>query len=96
MTYTLPGARDQWRIGSSLYRQNRIYNKGTTYMIEQDAYTLVDFMLGFKPTAHIDAQLNLNNAFDKKYYNSLSSSVTVPSNVYGEPRNLMLSVKYSF
>ena len=95
-TYTLPGALDQWRIGSSLYRQNRIYNKGTTYMIEQDAYTLVDFMLGFKPTAHIDAQLNLNNAFDKKYYNSLSSSVTVPSNVYGEPRNLMLSVKYSF
>ncbi|MDF3841797.1 TonB-dependent siderophore receptor [Pseudomonas citronellolis] len=95
-TYTLPGALDQWRIGSSLYRQNRIYNKGTTYMIEQDAYTLVDFMLGFKPTAHIDAQLNLNNAFDKKYYNSLSSSVTVPSNVYGEPRNMMLSVKYSF
>ena len=34
MTYTLPGAHDQWRIGSSLYRQNRIYNKGTTYMIE--------------------------------------------------------------
>lgn len=95
-TYTLPGALDQWRIGSSLYRQNRIYNKGSTYMIEQDAYTLVDFMLGFKPTDHIDARLNLNNAFDKKYYNALSSSVTVPSNVYGDPRNLMLSVKYTF
>lgn len=95
-TYTLPGAFNQWRIGSSLYRQNRIYNRGTTYMIEQDAYTLVDFMLGFKPTEHIDARLNLNNAFDTRYYNSLSSSVTVPSNIYGEPRNLMLSVKYSF
>lgn len=95
-TYTLPGELHQWRVGSSLYRQNRIYNKGTTYMIEQDAYTLVDFMLGFKPTEHIDARLNLNNAFDKKYYNSLSSSVTVPSNVYGDPRNLMLSVKYTF
>lgn len=95
-TYTLPGLLDQWRVGTSLYRQNRIYNKGSTYMIEQDAYTLVDFMVGWKPTDHIDTQLNLNNAFDKKYYNSLSSSVTVPSNVYGEPRNLMLSVKYSF
>lgn len=95
-TYTLPGQFDQWRVGTSLYRQNRIYNKGSTYMIEQDAYTLVDFMLGFKPTDHIDARLNLNNAFDKKYYNSLSSSVTVPSNVYGDPRNLMLSVKYTF
>lgn len=95
-TYALPGALDKWRIGSSLYRQNRIYNKGTTYLIEQDAYTLVNFMLGFKPTDHVDAQLNLNNAFDKKYYSTLSSSVTVPSNVYGDPRNLMLSVKYRF
>lgn len=95
-TYTLPGALDKWRVGSSLYGQNRIYNKGSTYMIEQDAFTLVDFMLGFKPTDHIDAHLILNNAFDKKYYNALSSSVTVPSNVYGDPRNLMLSVKYTF
>ncbi|KAF1051394.1 MAG: Fe(3+)-pyochelin receptor [Stenotrophomonas maltophilia] len=95
-TYTLPGELHRWRIGSSLYHQNRIYNKGTTYLIEQDGYTLVDFMLGFKPTEHIDARLNLNNAFDKKYYSTLSSSVTVPSNVYGDPRNLMLSVKYSF
>ncbi len=95
-SYTLPGQFDQWRVGASLYHQNRIYNKGTTYMIEQDGYSLVDFMLGFKPTEHIDARLNLNNAFNKKYYNSLSSSVTVPSNVYGDPRNLVLSVKYGF
>lgn len=95
-SYTLPGQFNQWRVGASLYHQNRIYNKNTTYMIEQDGYTLMDFMLGFKPTERIDARLNLNNAFDKKYYNSLSSSVTVPSNVYGDPRNLMLSVKYTF
>ncbi len=95
-TYTLPGQFNQWRVGTSLYHQNRIYNKGTTYMIEQDGYTLVDFMVGFKPTEHIDARLNLNNAFDKKYYNSLSNNVTVPSNVYGDPRNMMLSVKYTF
>jgi len=96
-SYTLPGALHQWRIGSSLYRQNRIYNTTSTQLtIEQDAYTLVDFMVGFKPTEHIDARLNLNNAFDTRYYNSISTSVTVPSNIYGDPRNLMLSVKYSF
>ena len=50
-------------------------------MIEQDGYTLVDVMLGFKPTEHIDARVNLNNAFNKKYYNALSNSVAVPSNV---------------
>lgn len=100
-TYHLPGEWNKWRVGSSLYAQNRIYNKGSTaaagaFMIEQDAYTLVDFMIGFKPTEHIDAQLNLHNAFDKSYYNSLSTSVTVPSNVYGDPRNLMMTVKYTF
>lgn len=65
-------------------------------LIQQQQAPIADFMPGFKPTDHIDARLNLNNAFDKKYYNSLSSSVTVPSNVYGDPRNLMLSVKYTF
>lgn len=55
--------------------------KNTPYMIEQDGYTLVDVMLGFKPTEHIDARVNLNNAFNKKYYNALSNSVAVPSNV---------------
>ena len=49
-SYTLPGQYNQWRVGASLYHQNRIYNKNTTFMIEQDGYTLVDFMLGFKPT----------------------------------------------
>jgi len=61
-SYTLPGQFNQWRVVTSLYHQNRIYNKGTTYMIEQDGYTLVDFMLGFKPTEHIDARLNFQSA----------------------------------
>ncbi|WP_258641869.1 TonB-dependent receptor [Pseudomonas sichuanensis] len=85
-------------MGSSLYAQNRIYstNATKTFIIEQEGYALVDFMIGFKPTSHIDAQLNLHNAFDKSYYNSFSNTVAVPSSVYGDPRNLMLSVKYIF
>ncbi|MBF8781579.1 TonB-dependent siderophore receptor [Pseudomonas fulva] len=97
-TYHLPGRWNKWRVGSSLYAQNRIYNTNATktFIIEQEGYALVDFMIGFKPTKHIDTQLNLHNAFDKSYYNSFSNTVTVPSSVYGDPRNLMLSVKYLF
>ncbi len=95
-TYTLPGALSRWRVGGSLYHQNTIYNKGTNYYVEQEAYSLVDLMLGFKPIEQMDVRLNLNNAFDKKYYNVISSSVATPSSVYGEPRNLMMSVKYNF
>ncbi|MBK5002368.1 TonB-dependent siderophore receptor [Pseudomonas sp. S31] len=59
----LPGQFNPWPVGTSLYHQNRIYNKGSTYIIEQDGYTLVDFMLDFKPTEHIDACLNLDSHF---------------------------------
>ncbi|HSX71637.1 MAG TPA: TonB-dependent siderophore receptor, partial [Pseudomonas sp.] len=95
-TYNLPGELNRWRVGGSLYHQNTIYNKGTGYYIEQEAYSLVDLMLGFKPTDQLDVRLNLNNVFDKTYYNVISSSVTTPSSVYGEPRNLTMSMKYDF
>lgn len=95
-TYTLPGTLSNWRVGGSLYRQNSIFNKGANYTVEQKAYSLVDLMLGFKPTENLDMRLNLNNAFDKKYYNVISTTVATPSSVYGEPRNLMMSVKYTF
>lgn len=98
--YHLPGDFQHWRIGGSVYRQGSIYNKGTTsgtpFNITQDAYTIADLVLGWEATQKLDLRLNINNIFDKKYYNALSGSVSFPSNVYGEPRNVMLSAKYQF
>lgn len=98
--YRLPGALQGWRIGGSIYRQGAIYNKGTTsgvpFRITQDAYTITDLVIGWQPTPKLDMQLNINNLFDKKYYNALSGSVSFPSNVYGEPRNVMLTARYQF
>ncbi|MNN80107.1 Ferripyoverdine receptor precursor [compost metagenome] len=73
-----------------------MYNKGNGYKVEQDAYALLDLMVGFKPTEHIDARLNLNNVFNKKYDVSITDSTARAENIYGDPRNLMLTVKYSF
>ncbi len=36
-TYQLSGDLQRWRLGGSLYRQNATYNKGTAYLVEQDA-----------------------------------------------------------
>lgn len=98
--YRLPGPLQGWRIGGSVYRQGAIYNQGTTngttYRITQSAYTVADLVLGWQATPKLDLRLNINNAFDKTYYNALSGSVGFPSNVYGEPRNLMLSARYQF
>lgn len=99
-TYQLPGAFNQWYIGGSLYRQNAIYNKGVSngvgYYIEQDAYTLVDLMLRYKMNEDLDARLNFNNVLDRKYYQSISTNPSGGTNIYGAPRNAVLTLKYTF
>ncbi len=98
--YRLPGELQRWRVGGSVYRQGAIYNQGTTsgvpFRITQSAYAVADLVVGWQATPKLDVRLNINNVFDKKYYNALSGSVSFPSNVYGEPRNLMLSARYQF
>ncbi len=98
--YRLPGELQRWRIGGSIYRQGFIYNKGTTsgvpFNITQKAYTVADLVVGWQATPQLDLRLNINNLFDQKYYNALSGTASFPSNVYGEPRNVMLSARYQF
>ncbi|OZI71979.1 TonB-dependent siderophore receptor [Bordetella genomosp. 12] len=98
--YRMTGALQGWRVGGSFYRQGAIYNTGTTsgvpFRISQSSYTITDLVLGWQATPKLDLQLNINNLFDKKYYNALSGSVSFPSNVYGEPRNAMLTARYQF
>jgi outer membrane receptor for ferric coprogen and ferric-rhodotorulic acid len=82
-------------VGSSLYTEPHLQQR--QYLHDRAGrLCLGGLHARIQTSDHIDARLNLNNAFDKKYYNSLSSSVTLPSNVYGDPRNLRLSVKYRF
>ncbi len=90
--YHLPGTLEKWRIGGSLNSQNSTYSEASSYRIDQDAYTLVNLMLGYRVNEHIDTRLNLNNLFDKTYYSSITNNASV---VYGEPRNLMFSVNWT-
>ncbi len=98
--YRMSGPLQGWRIGGSIYHQDAIYNEGTTsgvpFRISQGSYTITDLVVGWQATPKLDMQLNINNVFDKKYYNALSGSVNFPSNVYGDPRNMMLSARYQF
>ncbi|WP_312834584.1 TonB-dependent siderophore receptor [Comamonas sp.] len=98
--YRLPGALQGWRIGGTVYRQGGIYNQGTTsgvpFNIRQHAYAIADLVIGWQATPQLDLRLNINNLFDKTYYNALSGTATFPSNVYGEPRHVMLTARYQF
>lgn len=101
-TYQLPGDLNRWTIGGGVYRQNTIYNQGTNFFdtsskfrIEQEAYTLVDLMTSYKASEHVDIRLNINNVFDKKYYQSISTNTVYGINQYGDPRNAMVTVRWS-
>ncbi|KTC44431.1 ligand-gated channel [Pseudomonas sp. ABAC61] len=103
-TYQLPGDLNRWTIGGGMYSQNPIYNKGANsddgpppydYRIEQKAYTLVDLMASYKATENLDVRLNLNNIFDKRYYQTIGSNTDYGNNLYGDPRNAMVTVRWS-
>ncbi|RQO51451.1 TonB-dependent siderophore receptor [Pseudomonas sp. KBW05] len=100
-TYRLQGELNRWRIGANLYSQSSTYNKGRNvfgnFHIEQQAYALVGLMAGYQVNKHLDTQLNINNMFDKKYYQGIASNSTwSPYDVYGDPRNFTVTAKYSF
>ncbi len=42
---------------------------------------------------HLSVGLNVNNLFDKKYYDGMG---TFNSGSYGEPRNAMVNAKWTF
>lgn len=100
-TYTLPGELNQWRVGGNVYSQSGIFNKGTStfgnYRIDQGSYAVVGLMVGYKVNKNLDTRLNLNNIFDRKYYQGIAGNNTwSPYDVYGDPRNFTLTAKYSF
>ncbi|WP_437879844.1 TonB-dependent siderophore receptor [Pseudomonas sp. LRF_L74] len=89
-TYRLPGELQKWTVGGGFRTQSSTY---TSFGVKQGGYSLTDLMVGYRWNATWQAQANLNNAFDKRYYQSISNSWG--ANIFGEPRNLMFSVRYS-
>ena len=99
--YHFQGALKNLRVGGNLSWQSRLYNDidladGSTHRLEQGAYAVTDLMAGYRVNRHLDLQVNANNIFDRTYYSSISNSVSYGGDSYGNPRNVMVTAKYSF
>ncbi|NMX60666.1 TonB-dependent siderophore receptor [Pseudomonas sp. WS 5079] len=98
-TYKLKGPLDRLTVGGGARWQNRswqeLYNryKAKNEEFAQQAYWLVDVMARYQVTENLSATLNLNNAFDKKYYTNIGFYNTA---YYGDPRNVMLTTRWDF
>jgi outer membrane receptor for ferric coprogen and ferric-rhodotorulic acid len=79
-------------LGGGLNYCSKIYTGSGTSYIEQEAYTLANVMAKYQINKRTELQLNINNLFDKKYYEGIGTNLMV----YGAPRNAMLSMRYYF
>ncbi|EOG5774998.1 ferric-rhodotorulic acid/ferric-coprogen receptor FhuE [Cronobacter sakazakii] len=59
--------------------------------ISQNGYTVVDLFTRYQATKNLAVQANLDNVFDKAYYDYLGTY-----GVYGAPRNFSVTASYSF
>ncbi|WP_371919733.1 TonB-dependent receptor domain-containing protein [Pseudomonas sp. MYb187] len=100
-TYRLPGALNRMTVGGNVSWQSKIHYDTTLGFgsnaidahFEQKAYTLVGLMTAYDFSRNLRGNLNLNNLTDRKYFSGMGS---YGSTLYGDPRNIMASLKYDF
>lgn len=73
------------------YRSKVTSGTGATE-IEQGDVVLASAMLAYQVDPNIKVQLNIDNLFDKEYYEGIGANRMN----YGAPRNATLSLQYKF
>jgi outer membrane receptor for ferric coprogen and ferric-rhodotorulic acid len=92
-SYQLTGELSQWRIGADLQAQSETFQRVGNGQAEQDRYAVVGLMAGYRFNDHWDGRVNFNNIFDEKYWQGIPEGTG--QGVYGDPRNVMLSLKWT-
>ncbi|MCV4343859.1 TonB-dependent siderophore receptor [Pseudomonas capsici] len=92
-SYNLQGDLSKWRVGADVLAQSETFNRVGTGYATQNAYSVVGLMAGYKFDEHWDGRVNFNNVFDTKYWQGIPTGTG--SGVYGDPRNLMFSLKWT-
>lgn len=87
---TLGGAL-RWQSEISTRNNRRTGPNGE--MPVQDSYTVADLFMRYQVTPQLSASLNVDNMFDKTYYESVGAYTF---GTYGEPRNVTASVRWTF
>ncbi len=90
--YQLPGDLSRVSAGLGFTSQSHTLGDERTYKIP--GYTVWNARLAYQATPQIGLAVNANNLFDKRYIISGYSQLDGNNN-FGDPRNLMFSVKYT-
>jgi outer membrane receptor for ferric coprogen and ferric-rhodotorulic acid len=97
--YEFGGALTGASVGGSLRWESRPPQTaanpatGVVEPVGQAPYALVNLMAAYDLTEQLSLQLNVNNVFDKAYYNTNS---WFGGYIFGEPRNARVTLRYGF
>ncbi len=98
-TYDLQGDLNGLTLGGGARWQSKTWGDvsrpGSAGKVQHtvSGYWLVDAMARYRFNKKLSATFTVNNLFDKRYYSMFSWYSTY---TWGEPRNMMLSVRYQF
>lgn len=109
-SYEFQGQFEGWKIGGGVSAQSSHYQKGTvaTFNLATGKYdgpsvpfeftepgrAIVDLFVQYKIDKNWTVAFNVNNVFDKKYYQTITWANPNGGNWYGAPRNFLLSARY--
>lgn len=92
--YRLPGQDGRWSLGLGVQAQSEYSVISGATTLRQGGYMLANMRIGYRINRQLTAALNINNLFDRHYYQSLSS--TAWNNRYGEPLSAMLTLRAEY
>jgi iron complex outermembrane receptor protein/outer membrane receptor for ferric coprogen and ferric-rhodotorulic acid len=90
--YKLPGMMNRVSVGAGVNTQTDTISSDREFKLA--GFTVWNARVGYQATSELSFAVNLNNVFDKKYYVPSYNTVS-GNNYYGEPRNVMLTVRYA-
>lgn len=93
-TYQPQGALKDFTIGGGVNTQTSSYRTIGALTAQMSGRAVWNGMVKYQINPRWSATVNVNNLFDKRYYSTLANFVN--SNYYGDPRNVMLTLRGSF
>lgn len=85
---------DWSRVSTGLGFTAQTHTIGFDHSVNVPGYTVWNARIGYQLTPEIELAMNANNLFDKTYFAAAYNQINGNNN-YGDPRNVMFSVKYT-
>lgn len=93
-SYRLPGQYSRWSVNGWLNAQSKTYRHEAGYRTGQGSFAIIGVGTAYQFSERINLQVNVDNLFDRTYYQELGYSWSGGLARYGTPRNIMMTLSY--